>query len=279
MLNLHTGTCSLRLSGTLKTTLLMATLAATGSVVLAQDAKPRFYTTTFYHVDGAKREENLEFTKSVLGKFYAGLVKDVAEVRSVTISEVIYGGNPEPAGNFIINIVTDGPPHPEAAVTEPIYKKTTGMSGAEVRTKGALLRSRVGQILSVNVVREGTEPLKQGDVVRVDYMKVADGRGADYVNLEKSDWAPLHAQRIKEGTMKRWALNVLRSPLGEARPFDAYTVQIYSSLDQAMMPSRFENLMRKATPDKSFATVNSRMQPTRKIVRGELRRVIFAVAK
>jgi len=79
--------------------------------------------------------------------------------------------------------------------------------------------------------------------------------------------------------MKRWSLNVLRSPTGEARPYDAYTVQIFSSLDQAMLPPRYEDLLRKATPDKSYATITSRMLPTRKIVRGELRRVIWSASK
>jgi hypothetical protein len=264
------------LAQTLKTTLLAASLAATGS---AQNAKPLYYTTTFYHVDDSKRDENLDFTRKVMSKFYAGLVKDVAQVRSVTISEVVYGGNPEPRGNFIVNIVSEGPPHPDPAVTEPIYKSTTGMSGAEFRAKAALVRSRVGQILAVNLAREGSDPLKEGDFIRVDYMKVAEGRNADYLNMERTDYQPLHAQRIKDGNMKRWLLNAMRSPAGEARPYDNYTVQIFSSLDQAMMPARYEELLRKVNPNKSFAGINARMQPTRKIIRGELRRVIWSVSK
>jgi len=276
----NTDNRQLFLAKTLKSTLLAACLTAAGvSVISAQNAKPLYYTSTFSHVEDAKRDENLEFTRKIQSKYFDGLVKDVAEVRSVSLTEVIYGGNPEPRGNFVVTIVTEGPPHPDPAVTEAIYKKTTSMSGSEVRAKTASLRSRVGQILAVNLAREGTEPLKEGDIIRVDYMKVAEGRGPDYTNLERSDWQPLHAQRIKEGTMKRWSLNVLRSPTGEARPYDAYTVQIFSSLDQAMLPPRYEDLLRKATPDKSYATINSRMLPTRKIVRGELRRVIWSASK
>ena len=38
-------------------------------------------------------------------------------------------------------------------------------------------------------------------------------------------------------------------------------------------------LKAKATPEKSFATVSSRIQPTRKLVRGELRRIIWVTSK
>lgn len=206
-------------------------------------------------------------------------MKDVGEVRSVSISEIVYGGNPEPRGNFVVSVFTSGPPHPSAATSDPIYRKTTGMSGVEVRAKAATLCTRVGQVLSTNLAREGNQPLKEGDFLRVDYMKIADGRAQDYFNMERNDYAPIHAQRIKDGTMKGWRLNAVRSPGGESRTFDAFTVQLFNSIDDAMTPTRDEELLHKATPEKSMAAINSRMQPTRKLVRGELRRVIWTSSK
>lgn len=88
-------------------------------------------------------------------------------------------------------------------------------------------RARVGQVLSQNLAIEGTEPIREGDLIRIDYMKIAEGRAADYYNMERDDYRPLHAQRIKDGGMKRWSLFAVRLPIGENRTYDAYTTQVF----------------------------------------------------
>ncbi|MCZ2147763.1 MAG: hypothetical protein LC126_08295, partial [Bryobacterales bacterium] len=111
------------------------------------------------------------------------------------------------------------------------------------------------------------------------YMKIAEGRAADYYNMERNDYRPLHAQRIKDGGMKRWSLYAVRLPTGENRTYDAYTTQVFSNLAGALAPPRYGELARKADPEKNLAAMSERGRTTRKLVRGELRRVIVAVSR
>jgi len=256
-----------------------AALAATGSsVAMAQEAKTIYYTTNYYHLDGAKRAEYLDYVKNTSSKYRAAWVKEVPEVRSFTISEVIYGGNPAPAWNLVITYVTDGPPKGNQAVNDAIFRKATGMRLAEGTAKLNSMWTLVGQVLSTREATEGSATLQAGDIIRTDYMKIADGRTGDYFNTERSDWEPLHAQRIKDGTMKGWRLTRVRVPGGD-RMFDAQSSQIYSNLEQSLANPRYEQLVQKTTPDKSYATMLNRTQAARKIIRGEMRRVIFSVSK
>jgi hypothetical protein len=153
------------------------------------------------------------------------------------------------------------------------------MSYDEYMHKARALRTRVGQVLSQNLATEGTDPIREGDLIRIDYMKIAEGRAADYYNMERVDYRPLHAQRIKDGGMKRWSLFAVRLPTGENRTYDAYTTQVFPDLAGALAPTRYSELARKAAPDKNIAAMPERRRTTRKLIRGELRRVVVVVSR
>jgi len=183
------------------------------SAAFSQPTTPVFSSSTFYHVEDAQRQAYVDFTKNQSRKLFEALIQENQAIRGIVVTEVTYGGNPEPRANFVLSILSDGPPAPPASF-DPVVRKALGMSYDEYMHKARALRTRVGQVLSQNVVTEGTEPIREGDLVRIDYMKIAEGRAADYYNMERNDYRPLHAQRIKDGGMKRWSLYAAASPPG-----------------------------------------------------------------
>jgi hypothetical protein len=58
--------------------------------------------------------------------------------------------------------------------------------------------------------------LEPGDFIRVDYMKMPPGLGAEYVNLERTMFKPLQS----------WWLNAVVLPGRSKRPFDFLTVNV-----------------------------------------------------
>lgn len=257
-------------------TLLSAALCA--GAVFGQQTTPVFSSSTFYHVEDAQRQAYLDFTKNQSRKLYEALVRENQAIRRILVSEITYGGNPEPRANFVLSVISEGPPTPPASF-DPVVRKTLGMSYDEYAHKARALRTRVGQVLSQNLATEGTEPIREGDLVRIDYMKIAEGRAADYYNMERNDYRPLHALRIKDGGMKRWSLFAVRLPIGENRTYDAYTAQVFQDMAGALAAARYGELARKAAPEKNLAAMSERGRTTRKLVRGELRRIVVAVSR
>ncbi len=153
------------------------------------------------------------------------------------------------------------------------------MSYLDYITKSSAYRTRVGQVLSRQVAVAGTEPLAEGDIIGYDYMKIAEGRYAAYLEMEVNDFKPIHEHIIKGGSLKRWSLWTLRLPGGDDRPYDAVTVAVYKSLESALARPRFEAAARELRPNESFAAIAEKSRTTRKRVRGEMRRVVWIVSR
>src|SRR5262249_51287213 len=146
----------------------------------------------------------------------------------------------------------------------------------------ASLRKRVGQTLRQRVASTSTDRsvnLVEGDIIRIDLMKIALDRVADYYNMERDDWLPMHAQHVKDGAIKNWSAWAIRSPAGSERPGDAVTTTVYKDMASAMANPQYASLFAKLFPNRSYSAVSDRARTVRTIVRTDYWRVIWAVSR
>ena len=77
----------------------------------------------------------------------------------------------------------------------------------------------------------------------VDYMKVADGRDADYIALEQTVWKKIHQARLKGGVIIGWYLYKVDNEPKNRREYDFVTVNVYDSFVKFEDPFPDEYLM------------------------------------
>jgi hypothetical protein len=259
-------------------TITCVALAALATATAQPQPVPVYSTSTFYHVEDGKAQAFVEFTRTHTKKLQEALMKEDPALRATILTSVMYGGNPQPRANYVLSFITEGAPIGRAKL-DAAARKVLGMSYADYLTKASAYRTRVGQVLSVQMASAGTENAAEGDIIGYDYMKIADGQASEYFAMERNDFQPIHEQRIKKGGMKRWSLWSVRVPGGDDRHYDATTTQVYKDLESALAPARFEALAREVAPNKGFAATAERARTTRRRVRSELRRVIWVVAR
>ena len=104
----------------------------------------------------------------------------------------------------------------------------------------------------------------------LDYMKVAPGKGNDYLRLEREVWKPFHAQRIKDKRLLGWSLYDVRYTADTHREYDYVTVNVYDNLaatdDQTGMGDMFQRLH----PGNDGARLLTETGAARQIVRSEV---------
>jgi hypothetical protein len=81
--------------------------------------------------------------------------------------------------------------------------------------------------------------------VVLDYMKVAPGKEAEYVRLEREVWKPFHQERVKNKQMVAWELYAVPYTADTQRQYDYVTVNVYESLaatDQTGLEALFRRV-------------------------------------
>ena len=108
--------------------------------------------------------------------------------------------------------------------------------------------------------------------VQVDYMKVAPGNEAEYMDVERSIWKPIHEARQRAGNLVSWSLYMIRYPSGTNTEYNFVTVNAYSDFNHTEN-SFSDSIVRQAHPDASEADRNKMMNRTdlsRDLVRSEM---------
>lgn len=264
----------------MKFTVLLLTL--TVGVIFAQQTTPVTATSTFYDVDGSNERAFVDFSKNSTKKLVEASMKDDSAIRSMSLSIRLYGGNPAPAGRYRLVMIRDGFSLPNTDRLATLSQKATGVSYDDYMKKATSLRKTTGQTLRQRVAStSGDKPvnLAEGDIIRTDLMKISPDRAGDYYNLERNDWLPMHAQRVKDGAIKSWSLWTFRSPAGSERMADAMTTAVYKDLASAMSNPQYGSLYTKLFPDRSVTALFDRGRTVRTIVRSDYWRVIWAVSR
>jgi hypothetical protein len=115
-------------------------------------------------------------------------------------------------------------------------------------------------------------PQREGAYMRIDFMKVAPGKGADYLAFERDLWMPVHRERMKSGRLRSWALYGRRFPAGSDTPYNYATITTYDKwqdLDDPILEH-----FKKAHPNVSTTEASRRTTEARDLVRGEVWDVI-----
>jgi len=118
--------------------------------------------------------------------------------------------------------------------------------------------------------------VEPGDYVRVDFMKVAQGKAGDYVDLERTIYKSLHEQRLKDGLISAWGFSYVTMPGGSERPFDFFTTNAVkkSELIPRLTGGYGAEAFSKVHPNVNYVGTVMKTQELRTIVRSYLMRVV-----
>jgi hypothetical protein len=109
----------------------------------------------------------------------------------------------------------------------------------------------------------------EGAYLQVAYMKVAPGKGQEYLALEQDLWMPVHKERLKTGKIRSWSLYGLRSPGGSETPYNFAVLTAYDKW-QDLEDFGYPDLFKRIHPDKPIADVGRRTTEARDMVRVEI---------
>ena len=107
----------------------------------------------------------------------------------------------------------------------------------------------------------------------VEFMKVAEGKEAEWLKLERETWKPLHKLRIADGTIKSWAALAQAVPGDDSNGPTVATVTTFSGWPDPTK-TNWEALMKKAHPDADVPKIFAQTEAARRIVRSEIWQVL-----
>lgn len=144
----------------------------------------------------------------------------------------------------------------------------------------SLVRSEVVEVIDA-VTGEGSESENGdgGDYLRVDFMKVPEGGGSAYVQMEQELWKPIHRQLIEENAQGSWFL-VGPQFTGTEDSYQYMTIHAGMSWSDTEPASQFqaiESAIQEVYPNRPLSEIGERAAETRTIVRTEIWRLVDSV--
>lgn len=106
--------------------------------------------------------------------------------------------------------------------------------------------------------------------IRVDYMKIPPGRGAEYRDLEVNLWKPVHQLRVEQGLISSWALYGHHFPGGDI-DYQYVTVTEFPTLE-SMDTDRLDypRLFGEVYPSRGYAEIQSQTENSRILVQTDI---------
>jgi hypothetical protein len=102
----------------------------------------------------------------------------------------------------------------------------------------------------------------------VDFMKVEPGDEDRYMRVETRWWKPVHAERIRDGSMHAWSLYRVRYPDGAAKEYDFVTVNVFDNFgDSELDPFDF---LGSVHPNADISAIEEETMASRRLARGEI---------
>jgi hypothetical protein len=108
----------------------------------------------------------------------------------------------------------------------------------------------------------------QERIALVDYMRVPEGGGEDYVALEKEVWKPIHQEMVNNGKLEGWFLYQIPYPGGTDAEYHYVTVRLYN--DRAQIENTWDgmnNAFEKAHPGKDVDEIDDKTMASRDLVK------------
>ena len=111
-------------------------------------------------------------------------------------------------------------------------------------------------------------------VFAVNYFSIPKGKSnGDHSKVELDLWKPIHAARVKAGTMKGWVLMDMMLPYGESLPYSSVTIDGYADMRQFLTPWT-EDYFKQVHPGKDINAMFKQTTEACTLVKGELRMMI-----
>jgi hypothetical protein len=249
------------------------------AALFGQSSTPVVAMSTFYDTDDAAAY--VAFSKVEDRKLYELALKEDPALRSVTLSERLYGGNPAPVGRFRLVVLKDGYVPASPAIVKAVYQKL-GVSQEEFARKSTAMRKRTGATLRERVVStSGDQLIKlvEGDITRTDVKKITLDRASDYYAMERDQYLPIHQQMVKDGKIKSWSVWAIRSPAGADRKYDAVTTTVFKNLEAAMANLAYTQTFATVFPKGSYASLAMRSRAVVKTSQIDYWRVHWSVSR
>jgi hypothetical protein len=121
-------------------------------------------------------------------------------------------------------------------------------------------------------VQASSAAAKPPTFMMVEFMKVPEGKEEDWLKLER-EWKPMHALRVKDGSIQSWAAIAQSVPGDESNGPVYATVTTYRGWpDPTKM--NFEELVKKAHPQGNVNALMQQTESARRMVRTEIWQVL-----
>ena len=263
------------------------TLIAASALILPQflpaqqnNPGPTTYASSVsYHVPDETRVAFETWLKDKYRKYAEAMLKEDPSIQSMSVTRVIYGGVKEPEANFYSTTFQQGVPKPRTALQNKVTQQLFAKSYADFLREAYPLRKRLGQTLSRRVTGTTGGNAAEGDVIRLDYKKIAPGRMGDYFQLEQ-DYLRLREAQVKAGKMKSWSASAVVLPQGTEREYDSFTAHIGKDLEQVLSWGQGQaQIAAQLSPPLNLTGMALRTNDVAKTVRAETRVYVMRVSR
>jgi hypothetical protein len=239
--------------------------------VTAQD-KPVYALVTYIKADRGKGGDYLDLIKNYGSKMFQERVNN-GEILSWALYSVNMSTNPEDGYNFVgvsMSNTVSGFMEPKTSPQEFMKKLMPGASDKAIQeTLDKYGQVRVIESTLITQNLDGLPNDGSAKYYEINYMKVPDGKDAEYIALEKDVYKPVHKERVARGEITTWSLWGTPYPYSDARPYNYVTANGFSNWDK-MMNSNYTEAYKKVFPKGDMAKVSAQTGAARKMVKTEV---------
>jgi hypothetical protein len=239
--------------------------------IVAQD-KPMYALVTYIKADRGKGGDYLDLIKNYGSKMFQERVNN-GEILSWALYSVRMSTNPEDGYNFVgvsMSNTISGFMEPKTSPQDFMKKLMPGATNKAIQeTLDKYGQIRVIQSHLITQMLDGLPNDGSAKYYEINYMKVPDGKEAEYVALEKDTYKPMHKERVAKGEITTWSLWGTPFPYSDMRPFNYVTANGFTNWDK-MMNSSYSDTYKKVFPKGDMAKLGAQTTAARKMVKTEV---------
>lgn len=118
------------------------------------------------------------------------------------------------------------------------------------------------------------DDIDKSTVAVFNYFSRPEGKTqADHIKVENDIWKPIHAARVKDGSLKGWILLRMEFPFGDAMPYDMATIDVYKDMKAYLAPF-VGDYFKKIHSGKDMADLMKQTAAATTLVKGDVRMII-----
>lgn len=256
---------------------LLAILFCQANTTSAQTTEPTRYTVFGYHkVHPGMREDFLKLAKA--WKKIVAYKKKNGMQDDWSLSSIISPAGASAEFDYVTRHVFVGDAQLAAHLEKPFlpenWQSLLTLDEIKLVLRANEIRTYVkGEVWSI-IDQTMADDIDKSTIAVFNYFKQPEGKTrADHTKMEQDIWKPIHAARVKDGTMKGWILMGLNMPFGSSQPYDMATIDVYTDMKQMLAPW-FDAYFKKVHPGKNMDQLMKQTEDTTNLVKGEVRMII-----